>query len=106
MDHRCPSCDRNIIYPEDHTKECTTKHIGHGVSVGNAIMGTIPKPKHMLKWHDDIPPAVMTAMRNGETALLHDAEGKPFKVILMDYYGEIREMPLKSVKEFREDGVA
>lgn len=106
MEHRCPSCDRNIIYPEDHTKECPNQNFGHGVSVLAAMTGMVPKPNHMLKWNDDIPPAVSAAMRNGETALLHDAEGRPFKVILRDYYGTIREVGLSTVKEFREESAS
>ena len=65
--------------------------VGRGVSLTQALTGTIPEPKHMLRWGENIPPEIMEALRNGETALLHDAEGKPYSLVLIDYFGTIRE---------------
>jgi len=45
----------------------------------------------MLTWGENIPPEIMTALRNGETAILHDEEGKPYCLVLMDFFGAIRE---------------
>jgi hypothetical protein len=64
---------------------------GVGVSIGQLLTGTIPKPTRELKWGENIPPEIMTALRNGETALLKDADGNPHSVVLMDYFGTIRE---------------
>lgn len=62
-----------------------------GVSISALLTGTIPKPTHNLDWVSDIPAETMEAMRNGETALLHGPDGEPHSILLMDYFGTIRE---------------
>lgn len=68
----------------------TTK-FGGGISITAAITGTIPTPKHELKWGENIPKDVMAALHAGETAMLHDPDGNPHELLLMDYFGTIRE---------------
>ena len=62
-----------------------------GIDIGQLLSGTIPEPTKILEWGKDIPPETMQALRDGETATLNDAEGKPHSTILMDHYGTIRE---------------
>lgn len=62
-----------------------------GVSVGQLLAGAIPRPTYWLRWGEDMPAEVMEALRRGETAMLHDADGNPCSLVLMDSYGQIRE---------------
>lgn len=74
----------------------SSEWFGGGVSVLAALTGTIPAPVHHLRWGENIPKEVMTAMHKGQTAMLHDADGKPYALLLMDYYGTIREQRVDS----------
>ena len=65
-----------------------------GVSIGQLLTGTIPKPTIRLEWAEDIGPENMARLEAGETAVLHGADGKPYAHILMDYYGTLREKRL------------
>lgn len=62
----------------------------HGISISQAATGTIPEPTHRLEWGEDMPPEIREALRQGETAMQYK-DGKPNKLILMDYFGTIRE---------------
>jgi len=65
--------------------------LGGGVSVTALLTGTIPEPTHDLKWGENIPEHVMIALHNGETAILRDSNGNPYSLVLIDYFGTIRE---------------
>lgn len=62
-----------------------------GVSISALLSGTIPNPTNNLAWDADIPSETMEKMRNGETVLLHGPDGQPHSILLMDYFGTIRE---------------
>lgn len=62
-----------------------------GVSIEQLLTGSIPAPTYWLRWGEDIPAEAMQALRRGETAMLHDADGNPYSRVLMDSYGTIRE---------------
>ena len=64
---------------------------GGGVSVVAAITDTIPKPTMILEWGNSIPPDYMHRMYKGETATLMGEDGKPYALLLMDYFGTLRE---------------
>jgi len=61
------------------------------VSVVQIKVGTLPEAKHTLKWGEDLPPHIRQALKDGETAILNDADGKPYSHVIMDSYGTIRE---------------
>ena len=93
----CPICRRCIFWRENDGFDGDgierTALIGEriiGVSIGAAILGTIPNPTHRINWGENIPPHVKEALRNGETAMLVKG-GKDYALILMDYFGTIRE---------------
>ena len=44
-----------------------------------------------LKWGENLTPKQMKALRAGEVFTLLDADGKRYKMILMDSYNTIRE---------------
>lgn len=65
-----------------------------GVSLTQLLTNTILAPIYTLKWGEDIPPEIMEAMRNGQTAILLGEDGKPYSWVMMDYFGTIREKQL------------
>ncbi len=66
-----------------------------GVSIGQLLTETIPEPTRVIGWDEDIPADVMEAMRKGETVTVLGKDGQPSRVILMDYFGTIRERLLR-----------
>ena len=48
----------------------------------------------MLKWGEDMPAHVVQALLNGETAVLLDEAGKPYSIVLKDWYGNTREQKI------------
>jgi hypothetical protein len=61
---------------------CSENDIWRGISIDQLFSGTIPEPTIDLVWGKDIPPEIMERLKGGETAILHDKEGKPWKFIL------------------------
>jgi hypothetical protein len=54
-------------------------------------------PKLELKWGEDMPPAIMEALKRGDgPALLRDPDGNPYSLVIIDSLGTIREMILPS----------
>ena len=60
-------------------------------------------PIHHLKWGENIPESVMNAMREGQPAMLHDQEGNPYSILLIDFFGAIRERFLRDVASAVKD---
>lgn len=64
--------------------------------VERAVLGS-ERPPYVfnggtLDWGKDIPPDKMERLKNGEIFLLYDADHRPFKYILRDWYGDFREI--------------
>ena len=58
---------------------------------GSGVIVKLQTKTHHLRWGEDIPKDVMSALCNGETAVLHDPDGKPYSIVVKDCYGQIRE---------------